>query len=265
MQWRQRMEPAQGLFLAEGEKVIQRALQAGYRPRSVLLTSRWLAGLSPALQDHDIEVLLADEATLRSIVGFRLHRGALAAFERRAHPPMSDVLASARRLVVLENLVDHTNVGLVFRTAAALGVDAILVSPSCADPYYRRSVKTSMGAVLSLPWTIADPWPATLDSLRRDGWLLAALTPSERAVELAAFVRAEGAESKLALLLGSEGPGLTAEAAQRCTVALRIPVTDRVDSLNVAAAAAIACYELAQVSRSPNSPVGKCGTRTGRS
>ncbi len=242
VQWRQQMEPATGLFLAEGEKVISRALAAGYTPRSALMTPRWLPGLASELDPFDIDVLVADEAVLKGIVGFRLHRGALAAFERRLLPAVADVVGAARRVVLLEDLVDHTNVGLVFRTAAALGIDAILVSPRCADPYYRRSVKTSMGAVLSLPWTVADPWLETLDSMRAAGWELAALTPAADAREIRTL--AEESPGRLALLLGTEGPGLTAAAQQRATVRLRIPVTSRVDSLNVAAAAAIACYEL---------------------
>lgn len=242
VQWRQQMEPEAGLFLAEGEKVISRALAAGYTPRSALMTPRWLPGLASDLAPFDIDVLVADEAVLKGIVGFRLHRGALAAFERRLLPSVTDVMGAARRVVLLEDLVDHTNVGLVFRTAAALGIDAILVSPRCADPYYRRSVKTSMGAVLSLPWTVADPWLGTLDSMRDAGWELAALTPAADACEIG--ILAEESPARLALLLGTEGPGLTGAAQQRATVRLRIPVTSRVDSLNVAAAAAIACYEL---------------------
>jgi tRNA G18 (ribose-2'-O)-methylase SpoU len=242
VQWRQRMEPAEGLFLAEGEKVISRGLAAGYTPRSAIMTPRWLPNLASVLEPFDIEVLLAEEAVLKGIVGFRLHRGALAAFERRPLPAVAAVIGQARRVVVLEDLVDHTNVGLVFRTAAALGIDAILVSPRCADPYYRRSVKTSMGAVLSLPWTVADPWLGTLDSMRSDGWELAALTPAADALDIRQL--ANQTPMRLGLLLGTEGPGLTQEAQLRATVRLRIPVTSRVDSLNVAAAAAIACYEL---------------------
>lgn len=241
--WRQQMEPAGGLFLAEGEKVISRAVVAGCVPRSALLTERWLPGLRPILEPFDIDVMVADEATLRKVVGFRLHRGALAAFSRPPRPSAADVLAGARRVVVLEDLVDHTNVGLIFRTAAALGIDAVLVSPSCADPLYRRSVKTSMAAVLSMPWAVAEPWPQLLGDLRADGWRVAALTPAADAVPLPQFGAAP--EDRIALVLGTEGPGLTPVAMRLADLRLRIPVTDRVDSLNVAAAAAIACYALA--------------------
>lgn len=242
MGWRLRTEAEHGLFLAEGAKVITRALAAGFRPRSALMAPRWLPGLRHALADHDVDVLLADEDVLRQVVGFRLHRGALAAFERKPRPPLDDVLAQAKRVVVLEALVDHTNVGLVFRTAAALGFDAVVVSPQCADPYYRRSVKTSMGAVLSLPWTVADEWPGALVRLRDVGFVVAALTPADEAVELSDFH--PSSQQPVALVVGTEGDGLTRATVERCDVALRIPMTSRVDSLNVAAAAAIACYAL---------------------
>ena len=244
--WRQRVEPAEGLFLAEGEKVIRRALAAGFVPRSALMTRKWLPGLADALSPFDVEVLVADEATLKAVVGFRLHRGALAAFGRAPAPSLESVLTGARRIVVLEDLVDHTNVGLVFRTAAALGMDAIVVSPACADPYYRRAVKTSMGAVLEMPWTVAPGWPATLAHLVESGWQVVALTPSRDAADIRAW--RPGPDAKVALALGSEGPGLSQSALAAVTVRLRIPVTDRVDSLNVAAAAAIACYELGAAS-----------------
>lgn len=251
VQWRRQQEPKWGMFLAEGEKVIRRALAAGYRPRVVLCSPRFLPGIEELLAADDVDVLVADESVLREIVGFRLHRGALASFERKPAPEPADLIIRARRLLVLEDLVDHTNVGLVFRSAAALGIDAVLVSPGCADPYYRRSLKTSMGAVLALPWTVAEPWPDVLGWLRAQGWLLAALTPDPRALPVADGV-AEAARSLaagVALLLGSEGPGLTPRARAEVQQQWRIPMTDRVDSLNVAAAAAIACYELAKTSR----------------
>lgn len=242
MQWRMLREPQEGFFLAEGDKVIQRALANGYRPRSALTTKKWLPGLTAALAEHDVEVMLAEESVLRSIVGFRLHRGALAAFERAPHTDIGRALTEARTVVVLEGLVDHTNVGLVFRTAAALGVDAVLVSPNCADPYYRRSVKTSMGAVLSMPWAVTGAWPQALNDLKQRGFVLAALTPAHDAVDIASWGRPD---QPVALLLGTEGDGLTPGALAAVDIALRIPVSGRVDSLNVAAAAAIACYALA--------------------
>lgn len=241
VQWRMRHEPEAGFFLAEGEKVILRALANGYQPWSVLTTEKWLAGMTTALAGYDVEVLLAPEAVLRDIVGFRLHRGALAAFTRAAHTDVDGVLARARTVVALEGLVDHTNVGLVFRSAAALGIDAVLVSPTCADPYYRRSVKTSMGAVLSMPWATTTEWPGALHDLQSRGFLLAALTPAPDAIDLTSWSRPD---QPVALLLGTEGAGLTPAALAAVDVSLRIPVTERVDSLNVAAAAAIACFAM---------------------
>lgn len=251
MQWRMLREPQEGFFLAEGEKVILRAVANGYHPRSVLTTEKWLPGMAAAFAEYDIEVLVADEAVLRGIVGFRLHRGALAAFTRATHIDVDTVLAGARTVVAMEGLVDHTNVGLVFRTAAALGIDAVLVSPTCADPYYRRSVKTSMGAVLSMPWATTATWPAALRELRGQGFLLAALTPDAGAVDLNSWPRPD---QPVALLLGTEGAGLTPGALAAVDVALRIPVTDRVDSLNVAAAAAIACYAIGRPPSSGTPP-----------
>lgn len=244
MQLRMKMEPAEGIFLAEGEKVIERALSAGFTPISALMEDKWLPGLRDSLAPHPCEVYLADEAVLKQITGYRLHRGALAAFLRKPLPEVTDVLRSARRIVVLENLVDHTNVGLIFRTAAGLGIDAVLVSPQCADPLYRRSVKVSMGAVLTTPWTRAEPWPWLLEDLSARDFELIALTPAADAVDVREW-RPRTADGRVALLLGSEGPGLSDAAFSRVDTRVRIPMTDRVDSLNVAATAAIACYVLA--------------------
>lgn len=231
-------EPAEGLFLAEGEKVVLRALAAGYRPRSVLTEERWVAGLEEALAAHDCPVYVADEPLLRSVTGYRVHRGALASMARRRLPSVEEILATARRVVVLEDLVDHTNVGAVFRSSAALGVDAVLVSPECADPLYRRSVKVSMGAVFAVPWTRATPWPDTLDTLRDNGFRVLAMSPDPAGRALpAADLRAP-----VAVVLGTEGEGLTAAARERCTETVRIPMAAGVDSLNVAAASAVVLY-----------------------
>jgi tRNA G18 (ribose-2'-O)-methylase SpoU len=240
VEWRTNFEPGAGLFLAEGEKVILRALAAGYRPRSALMAEKWLPGLDAPLAASGCPVMVAEDPVMRSIVGFRLHRGALAAFERAVLPQVDDLVAGAHRLLLLEDLVDHTNVGLIMRTAAAFGIDAVLVSPKCADPYYRRSVKTSMGAVLTMPWTVAGPWPGTLTSLSRAGFTLLGLTPDPAAVDIRRWRAGDG--ERLALLLGTEGGGLTIESLAAVDVWLRIPMTSRVDSLNVAAAAAVACY-----------------------
>ena len=244
MQLRARIEPEEGIFLAEGEMVILRALAAGFEPISAFMEPKWLPGLESELTRYECPVFLADEAVLKAVTGYRLHRGALAAFSRKPLPLVADVLAGARFVIVLENLVDHTNVGLIFRSAAGLGADAVLVSPQCADPLYRRSVKVSMGAVLTTPWTRAEPWPWILEDLANQGFERVALTPSAAAANLRTW-SPRSDEGRVALLLGSEGPGLSDDVFTRVDTLLRIPMTERVDSLNVAAAAAIACYALA--------------------
>jgi tRNA G18 (ribose-2'-O)-methylase SpoU len=231
-------EPAEGLFLAEGEKVIRRALEAGYQPRSLLMARRWWAALEPVLAAYDCPVYLADDELLEVVTGYRVHRGALASLHRRTLPSLDDVLATARTVVVLEDLVDHTNVGAVFRNAAALGVDAVLVSPECADPLYRRSVKVSMGSVFAIPWTRAQPWPDALDSLRSRGFRVLGMSP-DPAGESLVEARLDG---RVAVVLGTEGEGLTAAARDRCHASVRIPMAAGVDSLNVAAASAVVLY-----------------------
>lgn len=244
VQWRKVAEPEGGLFLAEGAKVIARAAAAGFEPRSALTSPRWLPGVEEALAPFDVDIYVAPEEVLRGIVGFRLHRGALAAFVRKPMPDLEAVLVGARRVVVLEDLVDHTNVGLIMRTAAAVGFDAALISPRCADPYYRRAVKTSMGAVLSLPWTVLEPWPDGIGALQAAGFEVAALTPADDAESLETW---RPASPKVALVLGTEGDGVSVAAERASDVRVRIPMSSRVDSLNVAAAAAIACYEVVKV------------------
>lgn len=234
-------EPREGIFLAEGRKIIERALAAGLTPVSAFMEPKWLEDLRPSLEPLDIPVFLGDEQALKSVTGYRLHRGALAAFVRPTPRQASDVIAEARFVVVLDGLVDHTNVGLIFRSAAALGADAVLISPDCADPLYRRSVKVSMGAVFHVPWARAEPWPWFLDDLAQAGFTRVCLTPSEDAADIGDF-KAPG--QRVALLLGSEGPGLSGAAFARSDVSLRIPMSAGVDSLNVAAATAVACYAL---------------------
>jgi tRNA G18 (ribose-2'-O)-methylase SpoU len=230
-------EPIEGLFIAEGAKVIRRALNAGYAPNRLLMEPRWLPALAPDLEPHDVDVLLADPEVMLSITGYRVHRGALASMRRRPLPAPRQVLAGARLAVVLVDLVDHTNVGAAFRNAAALGVDAVLVSPGCADPLYRRSVKVSMGAVLSVPWTRSSPDP--LDDLA--GFTTLALTPTG---ELALDDLTPSGPVPRALLLGTEGDGLDPALARRADLRVRIPMAGGIDSLNVAAATAIALHWL---------------------
>ena len=246
-------EPAEGLFLAEGEKVVRRALDAGYAPRSVLTAAKWLPGLERDLAAHDCPVYVADDAVLEQVTGFRVHRGALASMQRRPLPSLDELLATARRVVVLEDLVDHTNVGAVFRNAAALGIDAVVVSPECADPLYRRSVKVSMGTVFAVPWTRAATWPLALDTLRDKGFRVLAMSPDPagRALPDADLT------PPVAIVLGTEGEGLTAAASARCHESVRIPMAPGVDSLNVAAASAVVLYAVAQSGhRAPSGVTG---------
>ncbi|GEA82984.1 rRNA methyltransferase [Cellulomonas sp. A375-1] len=245
---RSKHEPAKGLYIAESSTVLERALRAGHRPRSVLLAPRWVPDLErmvaalPAQDDErePITVYVADEPVLEAITGFHVHRGALAAMHRPPLPAVADVLAGARRVAVLEDIVDHTNVGAAFRSAAALGVDAVLVTPRCADPLYRRSVRVSMGTVFQVPWTRIEPWPDGVAALRAAGFVSAALALSEDAITLDELV-ADPPE-RLAMVLGAEGHGLKATTVAACDLVVRIPMAGGVDSLNVAAAAAVAFW-----------------------
>jgi tRNA G18 (ribose-2'-O)-methylase SpoU len=242
---RRSLEAEHGLFMAEGEKVIRRALRAGFAPRSLLLTRRRLAALADVAAAVDAPVYVVAEEVAEALVGFDLHRGALASFHRRPLPAPAEVLADARRVVVLEDVVDHTNVGAIFRSAAGLGVDAVLLSPRCADPLYRRSVKVSMGAVFAQPYARLADWHGGLGELRDRGFRLLALTPGPGSVPLARAVADLGPDARVALLLGTEGDGLSARWLDQADTAVRVPMAGRdVDSLNVTAAAAIACYEL---------------------
>lgn len=245
MALRTRREPAEGLYLAESDKVIRRALAAGHRPRSFLMGERWvdeLADLVEAAGRADVPVYVADRTVLESITGFHLHRGAIAAMHRPPPRALDELLAGARRVAVLEDVVDHTNVGAVFRSAAALGVDAVLVTPRCADPLYRRSVRVSMGTVFQVPWGRADPWPGSLQTLRDSGFTVASLALAETSVSLDEL--AADPPERLALVLGTEGDGLREGTVAASDLSVRIPMAGGVDSLNVAAAAAVAFWAL---------------------
>ena len=241
---RSRSEPERGLYIAESSTVLRRALAAGHVPRSVLVEDRWLPDvaemLASAAAGRDVPVFLAERDVLESITGFHVHRGALAAMHRPALPQLGAVLAGARRVAVLEDLVDHTNVGAVFRSCAALGVDGVLVTPRCADPLYRRSVRVSMGTVFQVPWTRIDPWPDGVALLRKSGFTVASLALAEHAVPLEVF--AASLPARIALVLGAEGDGLAPATVSASDVAVRIPMSGGVDSLNVAAAAAVAFW-----------------------
>ena len=243
------LEAEHGLFIAEGTKVITRAAAAGYPVRSMLLGQSRLADL-PALTEATGEapVYVVPDDVAERLTGYRVHRGALASLARKPLPDARAVIENARRIVVLEDLVDHGNVGAIFRCAAALGVDAVLLSPRCADPLYRRSVKVSMGAVFAIPYARMAGWFDGLAELKSGGFHVLALTPDERARPLAGPLRAA---EKVALLLGTEGDGLSGRWLDAADEAVRIPMNPAaraagVDSLNVVAAAAIACHLLVQ-------------------
>lgn len=238
---RTKFEPPHGLFIAEGELVLRRALRAGYRLRSVLIDVKRRDQLSTVDTDG-APVYLADQAVLEKITGFHVHRGVLASFHRRPLPAAVDVLADARRVAILEDVNNHTNLGAIFRGAAGLGMDAVLLSPSCADPLYRRSVRVSMGEVFAIPYARLEPWPDALGTVRQAGFTLLALTPAADAVPIQRLTPAP--RERAALLLGAEGAGLTEAAQAASDVKVVIPMRRGVDSLNVAAAAAVAFWEL---------------------
>ncbi|GAA3626509.1 TrmH family RNA methyltransferase [Microlunatus ginsengisoli] len=242
---RRSLESEHGLFIAEGEKVIRRAVEAGYRPRSFLLAKRWLPGLAEVLERWpEVPVYVADEALAEQVTGFHVHRGALASLHRVERHTVGALLG-ARRLVVLEDVVDHTNVGAIIRAAAGLGWDGALLAPRAADPLYRRSIKVSMGAVFSLPWARLADWSGAIDLLREAGLQTVALTLADGAVDLTRFAAEVRAEPRrLAILLGTEGAGLSARWTAAADVRVRIGMHAGIDSLNVAAAAAVACYAL---------------------
>jgi tRNA G18 (ribose-2'-O)-methylase SpoU len=243
VQLRRTLESDEGLFLAEGEKVVRRALEAGYEARSFLMAERWLAGLDDVLAPSAAPCYVVSEELAEQVTGFHVHRGALASLHRRPLPELADLLRDARSVLVLEDVVDHTNVGAIFRSGAALGFDAVLLAPRCADPLYRRSVKVAMGAVFSVPWTRLTDWYDALPQLSAAGFTTVALTLADDALPIEETV---AGLDKVALVLGSEGHGLSArwqESADRRAV---IPMSAGVDSLNVAAAAAVACYVTAR-------------------
>jgi tRNA G18 (ribose-2'-O)-methylase SpoU len=242
---RTRSEPELGIYLAESEKVIRRALAAGHQPISYLMAPRWLDALADVVASAEasgVPVYVGAPEVLEELTGFHLHRGAIAAMRRPDRPAVADVLRGARRVAVLEDIVDHTNVGAAFRSAAALGVDAILVTPRCADPLYRRSIRVSMGTVFQVPWTRLSLWPDGLKTLQDMGFVVAALTLAPDAITLDQL--AADPPAQLALVLGTEGDGLSSVASATADLRVRIPMGGGVDSLNVAAAAAVAFWAL---------------------
>ncbi|GAB3554974.1 RNA methyltransferase [Arthrobacter tumbae] len=241
-QLRRRREPAEGLYIAESTKVLRRAIDAGHTPRSFFLTDKWLPELKDVLARFpDIPAYVGSESVLEEITGFHLHRGALAAMNRPAPLALEDVLHNARRVAILEDMVDHTNLGAVFRSAAALGVDAVLITPRCADPLYRRAIRVSMGTVFQVPWVRLESWPGSIGTLRGSGFLVAALALAPDSLELQELSQRD--PDRLALILGTEGEGLSQSTLEEADVSVRIPMSSAVDSLNVAAAGAVAFWE----------------------
>ena len=259
---RTKVEPERGLYLAESEKVIRRALAAGHRPRSFLMGQRWVTDLSDIVglaESQGVPVYFAQARIIEAMTGFHLHRGALASMHRPqlvepAELLQSALLHEASRVLVLEDIVDHTNVGAVFRSAAALGVDAVLVTPRCADPLYRRAVRVSMGTVFQVPWTRIEPWPAGLQVLRDHGFTVAAFALGDGAISLDDL--AANQPDRLAMIFGTEGDGLTRLAVKGADVVVKIPMSGGVDSLNMAAASAVALWALRVTPRHPNTAEG---------
>jgi len=234
-----------GLYLAESLLVFERALRAGHAPRSVLALGASVTEVTEALEvagfgDSDIPIFTGPGDLLEELTGYVLHRGIIASMHRPALPAVRDLLATARRVVVLENVADPTNVGAIFRSVAAIGADAVLVTERCSDPFYRRAIRVSMGTVLQVPWTRAGDWTTLREQL--DGFHIAALALRDDSVSLREF--AATAPERVALVLGAEGEGLTPEALDAADTVVRIPMAHGIDSLNVAATAAVAMYAL---------------------
>jgi tRNA G18 (ribose-2'-O)-methylase SpoU len=246
---RRRVEPEGGLFIAEGELVVRRALDAGHTLRSLLLAENRLGpvqDLVDRVAANETPVYVAAMPVLQALTGFHVHRGVLAAVHRRQELTVPELLGGARgrpaptRVCVLEELSNPTNLGAVFRSAAALGIEAVLLAPTCGDPLYRRSVRVSMGEVFALPYARLPDWPGGLEVLRERGFRLLALTPDPTATSLDSLVPAP--TDRVAVLLGAEGPGLSAKVLDAADLLVRIPMAGGVDSLNVAAAAAVAFW-----------------------
>jgi tRNA G18 (ribose-2'-O)-methylase SpoU len=236
---RKHLEAEEGLFIAEGEKVVRRAVEAGFPVRSFLMAPRWLDGLADVLDAWAAPCYVVSEQLAEQVTGFHVHRGALASLHRRPLPSVESVLRRARTVVVLEDVVDHTNVGAIFRSGAALGVDAVLLSPRCADPLYRRSIKVAMGAIFTVPYARIEQWYDAVSALSSAGFTTIALTPAPDSIDIEDAV---AGEEKVALLMGTEGHGLSNRWMESADLRAVIPMAGGIDSLNVAAATAVACY-----------------------
>jgi tRNA G18 (ribose-2'-O)-methylase SpoU len=231
-----------GLYIAESLLVLERAIAAGHRPRSVLALGSSVGDAVRATAGFDIPIFSGPPELLEQLTGYLLHRGLIAAMRRPDLPVAADLLRASRRVVILENVVDPTNVGAIFRSVAAIGADAVFVTPHCSDPFYRRAIRVSMGTVLQVPWTRLADWASTRALLTAAGFHLAALALRDDAVDLKSF--AATAPERVALVLGAEGEGLTREAIEAADTVVTIPMAHGIDSLNVAATAAVAMYAL---------------------
>ena len=240
-QLRQKMEPEKGLFIAESPKVIERALDAGYMPIALLCENKHINGDAASIiaRCGDIPIYTGERELLASLTGYTLTRGVLCAMQRQQPRSVADVCAGARRVVVFDGVVDTTNIGAMFRSAAALGVDAVLVTPTSCDPLNRRAVRVSMGSVFLVPWTWLD---APVSSLKELGFRTAAMALTDKSVPLGDL--ALSGEEHLAIVMGNEGDGLASDVIAAADYVVRIPMAPGVDSLNVAAAAAVAFWEL---------------------
>jgi tRNA G18 (ribose-2'-O)-methylase SpoU len=239
---RERHEKAAGVFIVEGQTAVGRLLESRHEVISVLLTASRYQNLADRLALLEIDVFVASREILRATVGFDLHRGAVALVRRPEPLALAEVLAASRTLAILEGLNDHENLGAIARTARAFGIDAFVLDPTCADPYYRRAIRVSMGEMLFLPITVATDWPGDLEKIRAAGFRTLALTPASDATPLRNVSRRAG--ERLAIMLGAEGPGLTEQAQRAADERVRIEISPDVDSVNVGHAAAIAFHAL---------------------
>ena len=237
-----------GLFVAEGRLVVRRLIDGrGFSVRSVMVNDAALVPLRESLAaHHELPVYLVPQAVMNTITGFNIHRGCLAIAERPRPREWRAAIAGARRVIALERIANADNVGSVFRSAAAFGIDAVLLERTCTDPLYRKAIRTSMGAALTMPYAEAEPWPEVLRELGRNGWVVIGMTPSVTALPMRPLALTLS-DRPVAVVVGNEGEGLSDDALDACTHRARIPTTSSVDSLNVATAAAIALYDLHQL------------------
>ncbi|GAA1305239.1 MAG: TrmH family RNA methyltransferase [Brachybacterium tyrofermentans] len=253
---RSRVEVERGLFMAESYEVISRAVDAGMEPRSFLMSEKWKDKFAPLYEQFpEVPVYVGDGDLIEQFTGFHLHRGALASMQRPVLPEVAEVLRTARTVAVIEDIVDHTNVGALFRSAAALGVDAVLVTPQCADPLYRRSIRVSMGTVFQVPWTRLEAWPRDgVELLHEAGFDVLALALTDGAVALEHLDL--GPDRKVAFVLGAEGHGLKPATLAAVDQHVVIPMAGGVDSLNVAAASAVVFWQRRAALIASGAPAG---------